>query len=163
MKTINKLFCFLLTFVILVTFVGCEKETEKQNIIYDSAVKIQSLDPQLAEDTFHRELSFNLFEGLMKFNEKGVLVLGAASSYKVKNIGLRIEFQIDKTKQHNRVFWNHRKCLLCLILRKSYFLFTDSSELISRNINPYRIPAAHCIGQNQSGCKSLHMLLDISL
>lgn len=100
MKLINKALSCLLIITVFSTLIGCEKEqTTKENIIYDSASSIYSLDPQLAEDTFHRELAYNLFEGLLKFDANGEVRLAAASSYKTENDGLRYIFEIDKTKR----------------------------------------------------------------
>jgi len=60
------------------------------------------LDPFLAQAAGTREIMFNVFEGLLKTNNKGELIPAIAKSYKISQDGLTYTFVLrDGVKFHN--------------------------------------------------------------
>lgn len=82
---IIKLLCLVLSAALCITlFSGCS--SNDNYIIYfelDGAPK--TLDPQLVSTESEEIIARNLFEGLMRQNEKGEIVKGAAKDYSVSN------------------------------------------------------------------------------
>ena len=94
MKKTKTIIAVFLSILIALISVGCGEETEVKNIIYDSINTIKSLDPQLADELFERELAFNLYEGLTRFDSDGELQLASADECKVSKDGITYKFHI---------------------------------------------------------------------
>lgn len=93
MKIIKLLCLIICTALCLTLFSGCS--SNDSYIIYfelDSAPK--TLDPQLVSTASEEILTRNLFEGLMRQNENGEIVKGAAKDYSVSNDGKTYTFTL---------------------------------------------------------------------
>ena len=101
-KTIAFIICFALLFT---AFAGCGKKGAKDTtqITVGIAQDLEdSLDPHKAVAAGSREVLFNIFEGLMKPDEKGNLVPAVAESYKVSEDGCDYTFTLrSDVKFHN--------------------------------------------------------------
>lgn len=80
-----------------------EKKTkEGGNVVVAIPQDLDFLDPHLAEAAGTREVLFNVFEGLLKPNNKGELKEALAESYEVSEDGLAYTFHIrEGVKFHN--------------------------------------------------------------
>lgn len=91
---LKKFICILLCIIISLIFsVGCDSNSDY--VLYfelDSAPK--TLDPQLANGTSEELLVKNLFEGLMRENNKGEIVKGAAKDYSISADGKTYTFTL---------------------------------------------------------------------
>lgn len=95
-RIIGILLCVTL---MLPLFSGC-KSTDEAYIYFELSSVPQKLDPQTAETNVELMIVKNAFEGLLRKNEKGEIVCGAAEDYS-KN-GLVYEFKIrDDAKWSN--------------------------------------------------------------
>ncbi len=82
MKTIKRVFLVVFCFLMLVSSIGCKAKSKKAIIYFEIQSEPSNLDPQIVKEDSELLLVRNLFEGLMRKNEKGEIVCGAAKSYK---------------------------------------------------------------------------------
>lgn len=93
MKAFFKLISLLLCAVLLLNFTACGSNDDAY--IYFQLDEVpHTLDPQTAKSDIELLISQNLYEGLMRFNEKGELKCAVAESYKKQ--GLTYTFKIRK-------------------------------------------------------------------
>lgn len=92
MKHIHKLISLFLCCALMLTLFGCSDNTSSAIIYYGVETHPESLDPQTADSFIELMLVRNLYEGLLRENEKGEIVNGVAESY-VKN-GLIYTFNL---------------------------------------------------------------------
>lgn len=93
---LKKLISLLLSVFILLCVSACD-DTDKAYIYFQLPEKPASLDPQVASSETELLIIRNIFEGLLRKNEKGEIVCGVASEYK-KN-GLTYTFKLRKDAQ----------------------------------------------------------------
>lgn len=90
----KKSLCILLCILISTLFLnGCNSE-EKYVLYFELDSAPSTLDPQLVRTSSEELLVKNLFEGLMRENEKGEVVKGAASDYAVSDDGKTYTFTL---------------------------------------------------------------------
>ena len=87
----------LLAVLLIFSCAACSGEQNGANVYFELTQKPDTLDPQTAATDSELLLVKNLYEGLMRENEKGELVLGVAEDY-VQN-GLVYTFKIRKDAQ----------------------------------------------------------------
>lgn len=81
---------------------GKSSSTEKKSIVVGIQQDLDSLDPHLVVAAGTREVLFNVFEGLVKPDEKGELVPAVASEYNISEDGKTYTFTIrEGVKFHN--------------------------------------------------------------
>lgn len=80
MKKIKKLIALLLSAVILLSCVGCNK-SEDAYIYFELPELPQTLDPQTASSDQELIVIRNIFEGLLRVDENGEIKLATAKSY----------------------------------------------------------------------------------
>ncbi len=110
----KKLSSFLLTALLIMAVLGGCADGTGESSGDNSSVEpggsavvgiqqdIDSLDPHLATAAGTKEILFNLFEGLVKSDEKGNLIGAVASDYKISEDGLVYTFTLrDNVKFHN--------------------------------------------------------------
>ncbi|MEE1026280.1 MAG: peptide ABC transporter substrate-binding protein [Acutalibacteraceae bacterium] len=91
---IKRLICFILSLILTVAcFTGCDSN-EAYVLYFELDSPPKTLDPQLASGTSEELLIKNLFEGLVRENDKGEIVGGAAESYSVSDDGLIYPFKL---------------------------------------------------------------------
>ena len=81
MSVLKKIICVIAAFLLLLTAVGCDSEEYSASIYADIGGKVSTLDPQLADSAVDRTVVLNLFSGLMRLDDQGNAVLGAAESF----------------------------------------------------------------------------------
>lgn len=99
----------LLMLALTVALSGCIGGKSKKNsssndkkIVVGIQQDLDSLDPHLAVAAGTKEVLFNVFEGLVKPDEKGNLVPAVASSYEVSEDGMTYTFKLrEGVKFHN--------------------------------------------------------------
>ena len=99
---LKKLLSVFLSLIICFTcFVGCNEV--KNYILYmELNEKPDTLDPQLANGNTEELIVKNLFEGLMRKDESGKIVTGAAETYEISDNKLTYTFKIrDNAKWSN--------------------------------------------------------------
>lgn len=82
----------LLFAVFCLSFCGCKKDYSENYVYFDVLSEPKSLDPQTAATDEELMIVRNIFEGLLRKNEKGEIVNGACSSYSVN--GLELTFNL---------------------------------------------------------------------
>lgn len=91
---VKKLFCLLLCVVLpLTVFSGCDS-SEDAYIYFELTAQPDTLDPQTAETEEELLIVKNIFEGLLRKDEEGNIVCGAAENYNKE--GLVYTFNIRK-------------------------------------------------------------------
>lgn len=93
MKAFFKVISLILCAVIMLSFTACGSNDDAY-IYFQLDETPYTLDPQTARSDIELLISQNLYEGLMRFNEKGELKCGVAESYKMQ--GLTYTFKIRK-------------------------------------------------------------------
>ena len=85
MKPIIRFVSLFLTVVLLLSFTACGDNSDAY--IYFQLEEVpQTLDPQTAKTDIELLISQNLYEGLMRFDDKGKLTYGVAKSYKKQGL-----------------------------------------------------------------------------
>ncbi|CAM3072113.1 peptide ABC transporter substrate-binding protein [Streptobacillus ratti] len=80
-KILNKLMCILAFFVL---FISCFKEEvniEDKVLVYNLFTSPRTLDPHKFDDSISMQLSSSIYEGLLRFDDKGKIIGGLAKSY----------------------------------------------------------------------------------
>ncbi|MBQ3050102.1 MAG: peptide ABC transporter substrate-binding protein [Oscillospiraceae bacterium] len=91
------LLCILAAAVLLTSLCGCSPDDSEPLIIkYNVSSPAVSFDPQLAADSTSATLIENCFEGLLRIDNNGNVVLGAAESCKVTNHGTVYIFKLKE-------------------------------------------------------------------
>ena len=87
--------CFLAATIFAASFCGCSSSDEERLILkYNVSSPAVSFDPQIATDSTSVTLIENCFEGLLRIDNNGDIVLGAAKSYSVRNNGTVYVFEL---------------------------------------------------------------------
>jgi len=91
MNLIKKILIFLLCFIFILPITGCD-DTSEAYIYFELPSSPLTLDPQTASLDQELLVVKNIFEGLLRKNNEGKIVCGAAESYEKK--GLTYTFKI---------------------------------------------------------------------
>ena len=102
MSRILKFVAILLSIIFLIPLSGC-KDTKDAYLYFELPETPSTLDPQVASTDAELLIVRNIFEGLLRKNEKGEIVSAAAESY-TKN-GLTYTFKLKK----NLIWSNQEK------------------------------------------------------
>lgn len=89
----NKILSFIMALIVIMTVTSCKK-VEDIKINYDLTSEPVTFDPQTAKDEQSMTVINNVFEGLLKVDENGDIVNGAAESYTVSDDGLTYTFYL---------------------------------------------------------------------
>lgn len=94
--TIRRFLALVLSIaLVLPALAGCSKKTgTDQNLAYPVDGEPVCLDPQIAADSTARLVTENCFEGLVRLDEKGAVVPGAAQRWDVSADGLTYTFYL---------------------------------------------------------------------
>lgn len=95
-KTIHRFLALVLSISLLLpALAGCSKKTGlDQNLAYPIDGEPVCLDPQIAADDTARLVTANCFEGLVRLDETGAIVPGAAERWDVSANGLTYTFHL---------------------------------------------------------------------
>ena len=93
MKPISKIISLFLSAVFLLTMTACSN-TDDAYIYFQLDKTPRTLDPQTAKTDVELLISQNIYEGLMRFDDKGELVCAVAESYQKQ--GLIYTFTLRK-------------------------------------------------------------------
>ncbi|MCL2086483.1 MAG: peptide ABC transporter substrate-binding protein [Oscillospiraceae bacterium] len=97
----NKTKRVLLSAVLLFLFIGCSESDGGDYIFkYDISSNPRTLDPQTATDENSKMVIANMFQGLLKLDERGNVTAGVAGEYFVSDDGLTYTFQL-----RDDVYW----------------------------------------------------------
>lgn len=92
---LKKILCVIISAVLICSvFSACSKRYLDNYVYFDIKNKPHSIDPQTAKTDEELLIVRNIFEGLLRKNEKGKIVCGAAKSY--KKSGLTYTFKLRK-------------------------------------------------------------------
>lgn len=98
----------LLVSLLCAVLTGCKdgsngnKSEDRDEIVVGIQQELDSLDPHMATAAGTKEVLFNIYEGLVKVDEKGELVPAVASDYKISEDGSKYTFTLrDGVKFHN--------------------------------------------------------------
>lgn len=94
----NKIICIFLALILILPLGGCSK-TEDAYIYFELPELPTTFDPQTAQSDSELLVVKNIYEGLMRKNEKGEIVCGVAESYKKK--GLTYTFTLRENLKWN--------------------------------------------------------------
>lgn len=86
MKTMKRAIALFLSLSLLLLVSACKARHQDAVIYYEIPEKPHTLDPQTASTDAELSLVRNLFEGLLRKDEDGDIVCGAASSYSYDNL-----------------------------------------------------------------------------
>lgn len=86
MKTLYKLICILLCVFILIPLSACNERLNSAIVYFELTTPPNTLDPQTASTNEELMIVRNIFEGLLRENEKGEIVAGVAESYKKQGL-----------------------------------------------------------------------------
>ncbi len=100
-KTFNKIINLLLAFVIATSVVGCDS-TADARLYFELNEKPKTLDPQLASGDSEMLIVRNIFEGLLRKDESGKIVPGAAQSYEKAGLTYTFNIREDATWSDGR-------------------------------------------------------------
>ncbi len=89
----KKIISLFITLLLLISVIGCDN-TDKAYIYFALSEKPDTLDPQVASSDSELLIIRNIFEGLLRKNEKGEIVCGVAKNY--KKSGLTYTFNLRK-------------------------------------------------------------------
>ena len=90
-KLISTLTCVL---ILVLSLSGCGSQNLDYILYIETDEKPATVDPQLANSTTEEMIVRNLFEGLMRLDEKGNLQKGVAKEYEISADGLTYTFKI---------------------------------------------------------------------
>lgn len=93
MNIFKRLIALFLCLIMLLSLCACD-ESDKAYIYFNLNEQPVSLDPQTAQNDTELLIIRNIFEGLMRKNEEGKIVFGAAETY--KKSGLIYTFNLRK-------------------------------------------------------------------
>lgn len=79
-QIILKLICIIISVFLCIPFVSCD-DTKDAYLYFELPETPSTLDPQVASTDAELLIVRNTFEGLLRINEKGEIVCGAAESY----------------------------------------------------------------------------------
>lgn len=82
--------------VIVIIFSGCGSKDKKIDLIYPIEGNMTSFDPQVASTEDDFLLCENIYEGLVRVDDKGEVTPGMAESWEVTNNGLTYTFHLKK-------------------------------------------------------------------
>lgn len=91
---IKKIIAFLLCVVLCISFAGCDN-TKDAYIYFELPKTPSSLDPQIANTDSELLIIKNIFEGLMRYNDKGEIICGVAESYEKKGLTYTFKLRED--------------------------------------------------------------------
>lgn len=94
MKALYRLISVLLCLAMLLSFVGCGKDYSSVIVYFELNEKPDTLDAQLASSDQELLIVRNIYEGLLRENEKGEIVNGVCESY--EQSGLSYTFKLRK-------------------------------------------------------------------
>ncbi len=94
-KTINRLFSATLILALLLNVSGCKPEKQK-NLVFESMIGIDNIDPQLADNETEFQIVYNSFEGLFKYDKNGAIANGITNSYSVSPDELKYSFELSR-------------------------------------------------------------------
>ncbi len=93
MNLYKRIICILISIIFLVSLTACDN-TDSAYIYFYLNAQPTTVDPQTAKSDAELMLVRNIFEGLLRINEKGEIVCGVAESYKKE--GLTYTFKLRK-------------------------------------------------------------------
>lgn len=145
-KLISTIICLL---ILVTVFSGCGQDDGFVTTLeLDS--KVKTLDPQLASTLEDKILVKNLYEGLMREDENGNIVLGCAEDYDIKDSGKTYTFTL-----RDKLFWNDEtpltaydfefafKRALSKVTNAPYsYLLNDVSSFTAKNEKVFEIRLA---------------------
>ena len=85
----KRIISLLLILILLFSVVGCD-DTDKAYIYFALSERPVTLDPQVASSDTELLIIRNVFEGLLRKDEKGEIQPGVAESYKKKRFNIHI-------------------------------------------------------------------------
>lgn len=88
----KSLLCFYILLLTAAIFSGCGGNNKVTILQYDLPKSISSIDPQFATDLGQRTIIYNVFDGLMGYQDDGSLVTNAAEHYTVSPDALSYRF-----------------------------------------------------------------------
>ncbi len=94
MKLLRAIICFILCLAIICSFVGCGDSESSAIVYFELNQKPDTLDAQLASTEQELLLVRNIYEGLLRENQKGEIVCAAAESF--SKDGLVYTFKLRK-------------------------------------------------------------------
>ncbi|MBP5158680.1 MAG: ABC transporter substrate-binding protein [Lachnospiraceae bacterium] len=100
----RRIFSLVLVVLMTAALCGCKGGTDKDGgtIVVGITQDMDSLDPHKAVAAGTKEVLYNIFEGLVKSDEKGDLVPAVAKSYTISEDGLTYSFELrDNVRFHN--------------------------------------------------------------
>lgn len=92
MKNIFRIICLFLGSALLILACGCKADYHDAYIYFELPEKPLTVDPQTASSESELLVVRNTFEGLLRKNESGAIICGAAASYNVD--GLNYTFKL---------------------------------------------------------------------
>ncbi len=97
LKAAGKLFCIILSLMLLVSVCACDRDTETpedQIIYYNTDSEPVTLDPQIANDASAKLIIMNVFEGLIRIDADNNAIPGAAQSWEISKDRLMYTFHL---------------------------------------------------------------------
>ena len=91
----KKIISLLMVLAVIFLTSSCGKNDEK-NIYFPIENSVRSLDPQIVSDDAGRMIALNIFDCLVKIDENGDIIPGAAESWIVSSDGLTYTFNISE-------------------------------------------------------------------
>ena len=88
---IKKILALFICVLFCISFIGCDS-TKNAYIYFELPKTPSTLDPQIASEDSELLIIKNIFEGLVRYNEKGEIVCGVAESY--EKSGLEYTFKL---------------------------------------------------------------------
>ena len=97
----HKLTAIVLCIVLLLSFASCAKDSVGCFIYYPVYDDMTSLDPQIARSDSEKLIVNNCFEGLVRIDENGEIVGGAAEKWNISPDGKTYTFYLRKDAKWN--------------------------------------------------------------
>ena len=96
MSIFKKILSFILCFILLIgCMTGCKDDYKETIIYFELLQKPKTLDPQMAQNDSELLVIRNIYEGLMREDEKGKIVCGVSKSYTVDDLTYTFKLRDD--------------------------------------------------------------------
>ena len=86
MKPVLKALCLILAILTVLSLTACGDSYQDAIIYFEIPEKPYTVDPQTASSDSELVIVNNIFEGLLRKNESGAIVCGAAESFEHNNL-----------------------------------------------------------------------------
>lgn len=137
-KILNRLMCILSFFILFMSCFKAEVNTEDKVLVYNLFSTPRTLDPHKFNDNISMQISNSIYEGLLRFDDKGKITGGLAKSY-IKE-GNKYSFELRDNLKYSdgtEIELEDIEASLIRALNKAFLSQYASNLFVIKNARPY--------------------------